>query len=374
MITFFSNYINDHQIPFCEAMYALTNGEFRFVATTEMSEERKRLGYIDKSDQYPFVIKSFEGENYAAALELGYESDVVIMGESPDVFIEKRLEENKLTFRYSERFFKQGRWRILDPRVAYSCYKGHTRYRKKNVHMLCASAYTAPDCNFIFAYPQKAYKWGYFPVVKHYEDIQDVLKNKKKNTILWVARLIPLKHPEYPILVAKKLKEAGYDFTLKIIGIGPAEEKMRKMIEKYHLEDRVFLLGAMSAECVRAHMEESEIFLFTSNRKEGWGAVMNESMNSACAVVANGIIGSVPYLIASGENGLIYRNKLKDLYCKTKWLLDNPDKRQEMGKKAYQTLVDTWNAMQAAERLLELIGDIQAGRKSRFENGPCSKG
>ena len=94
MITFFSNYINDHQIPFCEAMYKLTNGEFRFVATTNMSEERKKLGYLDKSEQFSFVIKSFEGENYQIALELGYSSDVVIMGEAPDVFIQKRLAEN----------------------------------------------------------------------------------------------------------------------------------------------------------------------------------------------------------------------------------------------------------------------------------------
>lgn len=374
MITFFSNYINDHQIPFCEAMYKLTNGEFRFVATTNMSEERKKLGYLDKSEQFSFVIKSFEGENYQIALELGYSSDVVIMGEAPDVFIQKRLAENKLTFRYNERFFKEGKWRILDPRIFFGCYKAHTRYRKKNLHMLCASAYTAPDCKFIFAYPNKTYKWGYFPIVKKYENIENVISTKHTHSILWVARLIPLKHPEYPILVAKKLKEAGYDFILKIIGIGPMEEKMRDMIRKYHLEEQVFLLGAMSAEQVRLHMEQSEIFLFTSNRKEGWGAVMNESMNSACAVVANGAIGSVPYLIQSGKNGLIYKNSLSDLYKKTKWLLDNPNRCQEMGKRAYQTLTETWNAEQATKRLLQLIDDIKKGRTTRFETGPCSKG
>lgn len=373
MITFFSNYINDHQIPFCQAMYKLTNGQFRFVATTSMSEERKKLGYTDKSDQFPFVIKSFEGKNFQTALELGTSSDVVIIGEAPDIFIQDRLQANKLTFRYHERFFKEGKWRILDPRVAYSCYKMHTRYRKKNLHMLCASAYTARDCNFIFAYPNKTYKWGYFPIAKEYEDIEKVLTNKKQNTILWVARLIPLKHPEYPILVAKKLKEAGYHFSLNIIGIGPMEEKLREMIKDYHLEEEVSLLGAMPAEQVRKYMEESEIFLFTSNRKEGWGAVMNESMNSGCAVVANGSIGSVPYLIEMGENGLIYENNINDLYQKTKWLLDNPLKRQEMGKKAYHTLVQKWNAECAAERLLQLIDDIQDGKEVRFKNGPCSR-
>lgn len=375
MITFFSNYINDHQIPFCEAMYKLTNGEFRFVANTRMSEERKKLGYVDKSDQFPFVIKSFEGDNYQKALQLGRESDVVIMGEAPEEFIRERLEENKLTFRYNERFFKEGKWRILDPRVFKMCYKMHIRYRKKNLHMLCASAYTAPDCRFIRTYPKKTYKWGYFPEVKRYGDIRTVMNSKKKNTLLWVARLIPLKHPEYPILVAKKLKDEGYDFVMNMIGIGPMEAKLRAMIEKYGLREQVFLLGAMPASDVRKYMEESEIFLFTSNRREGWGAVLNESMNSGCAVVTNSAIGSVPYLLENGKNGWIYKNgSVKDLYNKTKRLLDDPEKRTAMGMEAYRTLTETWNAETAAERLLQLIENIKQGKTTEFIGGPCSKG
>ena len=375
MITFFSNYINDHQIPFCEAMYKLTDGEFRFVATTCMSEERRKLGYQDKSEQFPFVIKSFEGDNRETALVLGRESDVVIMGEAPEEFITERLKENKLTFRYYERFFKDGKWRIFDPRVLKAYYKQHTRYRKKNLHILCASAYTAPDCRFISAYPNKAYKWGYFPVVKRYEDVGLIMQKKKPNTILWVARLIPLKHPEHPIQVARKLKKAGYPFMLNIIGIGPMEEEMRGLIEKYDLQNEVHLLGAMPTESVRKYMEESEIFLFTSNRKEGWGAVLNESMNSGCTVVASGAIGSVPYLLENGKNGFIYKNgSVKDLYKKTKWLLDNPEKRVEMGIEAYHTLTEKWNAETAAKRLLVLIENIREGKGTEFMDGPCSKG
>lgn len=33
MITFFPNFINDYQIPFYDAMYEKTNGEFRFMTT-----------------------------------------------------------------------------------------------------------------------------------------------------------------------------------------------------------------------------------------------------------------------------------------------------------------------------------------------------
>lgn len=375
MITFFSNFFNDHQLALCEAFYRVTGGEFRFVETEPISEDRLKLGFVDKSGNYPFIVKAHAGEKEREeAMRLGLESDVVIMGDAPDCFIEERLKENKLTFRYWERFFKEGRWRILDPRVLRCNYRANIRYRKKNLHMLCASAYTAPDCRFIHAYPGKTYRWGYFPAVKTYASIDEILQNKQKNTILWVSRFIKLKHPEAPLSVAKKLRDEGYDFQMNFIGSGELEGKIRAYIQKNDLSDRVHLLGTMSPEEVRRHMEESEIFLFTSDRNEGWGAVLNESMNSGCAVVASGAIGSVPYLIRNGENGLIYKNgNHNDLYQKVKYLLDHPEKREALGRAAYKTLTEVWNADTAAERFLELVSAIKQGKASPFADGPCSQ-
>ena len=375
MITFFSNFINDHQIPFCEAMYKKTGGQFCFVATEPISSERLNIGFEDKSNRFPFVLKSYESEeSYQKALKLGLNSDVVIIGSAPDEFIYERLEQNKLTFRYCERFFKEGRWRILDPRVLKARYKQDIRYKKKNLHMLCASAYTAPDCRFIFSYPKKTYKWGYFPPVKKYDDIEKIINSKRPASLLWAGRFLDWKHPEAPLYVAKRLKDEEYNFTLNIIGGGELEDKIKKDIDKYKLDDCVKLLGTMSPEKVREHMEQSEIFLFTSDRNEGWGAVLNESMNSACAVVASRAIGSVPYLIKDGENGLIYKDgNLKDLYNKVKYLLDNDKERKRLGINAYKTLTDTWNADNAAERLLKLIESIKEGKETPFKDGPCSR-
>ena len=374
MITFFSNFINEHQIPFCEAMYKQCNGEFRFVATEAFSQERINLGFEDKSAIFPFVVQSYKDEeSFQKAMELGRNSDVVIIGSAPDVFIEERLKEGKLTFRYHERFFKKGKWRILDPRVLLAYYKNHVRYRRKNLRMLCASAYTAPDCRFISSYPKKTYKWGYFPPVKKHQDCKALIQEKKESTLLWAGRFIDWKHPEYPVEVARRLKEDGYQFQLTMIGIGPLQSKVEKLIEKYDLQNHVRLLGAMSPEKVRENMRASEIYLFTSDKNEGWGAVLNESMNDCCAVVANKAIGSAPYLIKDGENGLTYKNSVNDLYTKVKLLLDNPALRKKLGENAYQTLATTWNGEEGARRLLGLIEDINAGRESRFESGPCSK-
>ena len=374
-VTFFSNFLLHHQTPFCEAMVKRLGNNFKFVATEKIPQERLDMGYRDLSHETDYAVNSYESEeSFREAMRLGKESDVVIIGDAPECFVEERLKKNKLTFRYWERFFKEGRWRILDPRVFRIRYLQDIRYRKKNLHMLCASAYTAPDCRFIGAYPNKTYRWGYFPPVKTYDSVDEVLQSKKKNTILWAGRFLGWKHPEAPLSVAKKLRDEGYDFQTNFIGSGELEGKIRAYIEKNDLADCVHLLGTMSPEEVRRHMEESEIFLFTSDRNEGWGAVLNESMNSACAVVASGAIGSVPYLIRDGENGLVYKDgDHNDLYQKVKYLLDHPEKREALGRAAYKTLAEVWNADTAAARFLELVSAIKQGKASPFADGPCSK-
>ena len=377
MITFFSNFINEHQIPFCEAMYAKTNGDFRFVATQPMDKERIDMGFKDKSNLYPYVVKSFEStESYETAMNLGVNSDVVIIGSAPDEFIIERLKLNKMTFRYYERFFKEGKIHILDPRVLILHYKQDFRYRNKNLYMLCASAYTAPDCKFILSYPNKTYKWGYFPEITFlpYKKLLELKHNNKKVKILWAGRMINWKHPEAAVYLARRLKDDHVNFSVDMIGAGFMQIKLETMIKKYALQDDVKLLGSMPPETVRKHMQTADIFLFTSDRNEGWGAVLNESMSSACAVVANKEIGSVPYLIENEKNGLIYDRKNKgSLYKCVRRLIDDAVLRQRLGKNAYETIKNTWNADAASDRLLTLIDCINNGTPVPFTSGPCSK-
>lgn len=303
-------------------------------------------------------------------------SDAVIIGSAPDSLIENRLKLNKLTFKYAERFYKTGFKASRYLRNMLAAWLHHGRFQKYPLYMLCASAYTAADCAKFGNYKNRCYKWGYFPELKKYDDINTLVESKKENSLLWVGRLIDWKHPELALRVAKKLKKEGYSFKLNFIGTGELEEKLRTQIKQEDLEDCVSLLGQMRPEKVREYMEKSEIFLFTSDRQEGWGAVLNEAMNSGCAVVASGAIGSVPFLIKDGENGYIYRDgNIDGLYEKVKHLFDNKEVRVKLGKNAYATLYNEWNAAVAADRFVKLVQAIESGSKKVdiFESGPCSK-
>ena len=103
--------------------------------------------------------------------------------------------------------------------------------------------------------------------------------------------------------------------------------------------------------------------------------MLNEAMNSGCAVVASHAMGAAPYLVRDGENGLLYRSGDADmLYRKVKALLDAPEKQAALGREAYRTMIKTWNARVSAERLVALTSALLLGEKTPalYEDGPCS--
>lgn len=363
-------------MPFCEEMCNLTNEQFTFVATEPVPQERLSMGYHDMNKSYPFVLTTYDSkEAEHKAIRLADECDAVITGSAPEYFTQNRIRKNRITFRYSERLYKQGYIYLFAPKRIKNMWENHMRYRNKPLYMLCASAFTAGDYALNGAYWNKTFQWGYFPEVKTY-DLDELFAKKRQNSpasILWVGRLIGWKHPEVPILIGEKLKKDGIPFQLNIIGNGEMEGKLRKMILERQIDDNIHMLGAMSPERVREYMEKADIFLFTSDFHEGWGAVLNESMNSGCAVVASSAIGSTQFLIQDGWNGLIYKNSdISDLYGKVTYLLGHKDKRVDMGHNAYQTMLIQWNANIAAKRFLRLCEAIENGEKTPYEKGPCS--
>lgn len=373
-IVFVSNYYNHHQKSLSETLDKLTDHKYHFIATSKMREDRRKFGY-GNWDLPEYVIESYTGEDaYARAMDTIRCADVVIAGSAPEIYLKQYIKSGKLLFRYSERPFKKGsspmkflpryiKWHLQNP-------------QSKPIYMLCASAYTCSDYAKYGLWKNKSYKWGYFPECRRYENIEKQIASKEKNLLLWCGRFLDWKHPDDAVKIAAKLRDSGYNFHLNMIGTGEMEMVLEQMIRDHKLEKHVTLLGSMPPEKVREHMESAGIYLFTSDKQEGWGAVLNESMNAGCAVVASHAIGAVPYLLENRKNGYIYESgNTTELYEKVKCLLDSPDEQERVGAAAYQTITEEWNAKIAAQRLMDLSEHILHGENSPdlFESGPCSK-
>ena len=372
-VCFLSNYLTHHQLPFCLEMVELTGGEFVFVETEQLPDERRNMGYVQLGQQVDFVIPAWESpEAQALARKTAMDADVTIIGSAPDSYIRQRLKENKLTFRYSERIFKKGYLDVL--RQGKYLLKTFP-YRNKNLYYLFSSAYAAHDYSRCGAKAEKMFKWGYFPEHTVRDDKAAFFAEKEENTILWAGRLIDWKHPEAALEVARRLKAEGIPFRLNFIGTGPMEQTLREQIQANGLSEQVTLLGAMPPEKVRRHMEESQIYLFTSDYNEGWGAVTNEAMSSGCAMVASHACGSVPFMIKPGENGHVYESgNVDQLFAFTKELLLDSKKCRQMGENALKTMDAQWNAKVAAKRFVDLCSSfrLESPLQTIEKEGPMS--
>lgn len=372
-VVFISNYFNHHQKPFSNEMYRILGDGYKFLEVGKMGDFRKELGY--KEEYLPYVYPcSIVSNNLSKFIKLINEADVVIIGSTVEKLIKERRKQKRLIFRYSERPLKNGNEPLkYIPRLIKWKKQNPARYP---IYMLCASAYTASDYAKFGLFKNKCYKWGYFTELKTYDDLEQLIDDKIPGSLIWVGRFIEWKHPEIPIKIAKALKDDGYSFQLSMIGNGPLLDAAKELASRLELENEVRFLGAMSNDEVRKNMEKSEIFLFTSNKKEGWGAVLNEAMNSACVPVASVSIGSVPYLISDNQNGLLWQEErsLDELLSKVKLLLDNQEKRKIIAKNAYNTIIGKWNGKEAAKRLLELsVSLINKEDEPLYDDGPCAK-
>lgn len=364
---FVSNYINHHQIPFCNEMHRLLQGSFTFIQTQVMEDERVKMGWHEK--ERPEYVRCWYEEPDACS-RLLMECDVVLFGGTDDEsYIQERLHAGKLLIRISERLYKTGQWKAVSPRGLIRKYKDHTRYRNAQVYLLCAGAYVPSDFHIVRAYPGKMYCWGYFPETYLY-DTEALFEGKgwaqnseeKVPYLLWAGRMIDWKHPELALETARYLKEQGFAFHLDMIGDGELRQEMESLCHQYGLEEQVCFLGFQPPEEVRCFMKRADIFLFTSDRQEGWGAVANEAMNSGCALVADHMIGAVPYLVNNGVNGLVYRDGSEaDLFSQTRRLAEDRKLCQTLGRNAIRTITEEWNAENAAKRLLKLIERLLEG-------------
>lgn len=371
-IAMYTNFLNHHQLPFCLRMHKLTDGGFTFV--TQKAIATKRIGTYEIMDgNYPFLLKTYENENnLQKAYDIALEADVVIFGSSKIEYIKKRLNSKMITFRCSERLFKEKKNIKEIIRNIYIIISRHGKYNNCPLYMLACSSYTAHDFNMLKVYTNKVYKWGYFPESKKYS-IDELIK-KKDGSILYAGRLIDWKHPEMVIEVAKKLKERNKTFVINIIGQGEMENTLKQMIIDFSLEDNVNLLGSMSPDKVRSYMEKASIFMVTSDYNEGWGAVVNEAMNSGCVCVCSHAVGATGFLIRHNSNGLVYKyGDINSAYDCVSEIIDNHQKQIELGKQAYKTIDELWNADVAAKRFLVLSEKLKKGEDTPFNDGPCSK-
>lgn len=369
-VVMISNYINHHQMPFSEELYKKLGDDYTFIQTEPMEEERAGMGWSVDEDSIPYLKLLYKEEDVCK--KLIDECNMLLVGwQEHEELIVPRMKAGKLTVRISERLYREGQWKAISPKGLIRKYKEHIEFRKSNnTFLLCNGAYVASDFSLIKAYPGRMYKFGYFPKFRPMDYAKK--PGTEEIQLIWAGRFIPLKHPEYIINLAADMIDMGYHFRIHMIGSGEMEEDLKAGVRKAELEDHVYFYGFLKPEEVRNLMDNCHIHMFTSNYLEGWGAVVNEGMNSGLAEVVCEQVGAAPFLIEHGRNGLLYDGTYQDFRDKVLSLMDNPERIETLGRAAYETIETLWNPGHAAEELMRFYEGYVNGTIDPPKEGPMS--
>lgn len=388
-IVFYSLILNNHQANVADELWELTGHSYCFVELANLQAEHRKGDTHDYGD-CPYLLRAWQSrENYARAMELARTSDCcVFSGVQALPFQRERMKLGLLSFDMSERWLKRGILNLFSPAIMKMFLAYHIgRWNRKPIYKLCCSAFAACDQHKVGTYRGRCYKWGYFTRVEKFNYKETPRCTETSTTsFMWCARYLDWKHPELPILLAHRLKDKGYCFVIDMYGSGEYEKAARQLASDLGVTDVVRFMGIKPNDELLADMRKYNIFLFTSDKNEGWGAVANESMANGCVLVASDGIGSSPYLIDDGKTGLLFKSPqtssnidkpdmaaLDELCEKVEYLLNNPSKQQEIQQRSLALMQNEWNPRVAAERLLVLIDCLRNDQKLPYSEGPCSK-
>lgn len=379
---FYSVVLNHHQAPVADEFYKLLGNEYCFVELINLGDTKGASADYSKR---PYLLRAWESaEAHEKAMELARTAECCVFAGNDSLPFEKeRMKLGLLSFEMGERWLKNGCKSFASPRLwlwlkAY--YLGG--WKHKPLYKLCCSAFCAQDHYKMGTFIGKAYKWGYFTSISSNDD--DTLRYDYDNhfscgsedfvRLMWCARMIDWKHPELAIQLAERLRKEGYTFHLDLYGDGVMRNSLEDNVKCLGLSDCISFHGNIPNDQIHQAMRDHDIFLFTSDRGEGWGAVANEAMSEGCLLVGSDEIGAVPYLVKDGENGLIFKSRDADsLYEKVVWAIEHPNECLTMRKAAKQSMQNVWSPENAAKSFLQLIDNLNQRRDTPFASGPCSK-
>jgi glycosyltransferase involved in cell wall biosynthesis len=158
-----------------------------------------------------------------------------------------------------------------------------------------------------------------------------------------------------------------------VVGEGPDQEKLERLIDASLIGESVELLGRREE---MASVYASLDVMVSSSRQEGLPMAVLEGMASGLALVATAV-GAVPTVVVDGRTGVLVPAADAELLAAgIKDLLRSPEKRKRLGGAARRLIEEEYSAARMTKDYLrvyeEAIAAVKRGREGR--SSPASQG
>ncbi len=172
--------------------------------------------------------------------------------------------------------------------------------------------------------------------------------------IITITRLHKIKRIDIFINIIEKVHKIK-KLKCAIIGDGPMEDSLKKMVKKKNLQNVIKFVGKIPHNKLNKYYNQSKIFLLTS-KNEGLPATIIEAMlTETCVISAD--VGSISTCIKHGVNGFLFNpdNYSESMLLIIK-LLENKDILYKTAKNGRETAIEysAWNRVKIWEKLVRI--------------------
>lgn len=145
--------------------------------------------------------------------------------------------------------------------------------------------------------------------------------------LLFAGRFIALKGLD--ILFRAFAAVPSKNAQLRLLGDGPEKQQLEGLARDLGIQNRVAWLAKRDSAGVRLEMEKSDLILLPS-RKDGWGAVVNESLMAGTPVICSTACGAAE-LVRQPWLGTVFRSGRVDELAKAlkHWIVLGPRSQME---------------------------------------------
>ena len=205
--------------------------------------------------------------------------------------------------------------------------------------------------------PTTARKLGYLgtkniktiPSGIDFDFISNMRAIKKRNTVIYVGRLVKYKNVDLLIRAVKEASREIKDIELKIVGSGPEEFYLKNLAKDLAVDAKFF--GFVSEEEKFRLIKSSEVLVNPSS-VEGLGLILLEAMAAGTPVIARNLDA---YFFCNSKNSVIY-GKDSELAANISLILQNNTKKTII-KNGYETARNySWdNVAASVEKLYGML-------------------
>jgi glycosyltransferase involved in cell wall biosynthesis len=194
--------------------------------------------------------------------------------------------------------------------------------------------------------------------IKKFENISSPLtidKDNQRLTFIYFGRIEPEKglYTLFESIRNLSINKSGISAVFNIVGEGPISKELHEIVRKHRM-DNVKFFGFLKGENLFAEIRKADVVILPSEWYENYPVSVMEAFAMGRPVIG-ARIGGIPEMVKDYETGLTFESgNSVDLSEKIKYLLENPHKAAEMGKKARLFVEREINIERHYEKLMDI--------------------